>query len=354
MLSKGFKIVSPKTFEIYYQNVELKNHEALVKIEYGAICKADLRYFLGLREERILGLKYPMRLLHEVSGTILKDPTNTFSIGERVVLVPNIAICESCDEISKGCNLKATVGENYCPKAKFASSNLDGFSCEYINFPVSNIVRLPEDISMEEGVFSELTSVAVAALRRCNLENKNTIGIWGDGVVGYILTAILKILIDKEENNTTRLVAIGKNQEKLRMFPVDKTYIAGDENLKYEDIDLAFECVGGQGSQYAINEIIDLIKIGGNIVLTGVAENNIEINTRKILEKAIIITGSTRSSVEDFKKAVELLENPQYRKYIGKLIKKVVSIKNIHHYYQVFDEEALNIGLGKILLKFTI
>ncbi len=347
MLSKGFKVVSPKTFEIYYSHVEAAQDEALIKMDLGAICKADLRYFLGLRDEKILGLKYPMRLLHEMVGTVLKSPTDTLKVGDRVVLVPNIANCSQCEKGSKKCSLQSTIGENYCPRAKFASSNLDGFSCEYMSFPISNIVKLPEEVPMEHGVFAELTSVALAALRRCKVDNHKVIAVWGDGIVGYILTSVLRVLTD------SRLIIIGKNPEKLELFPADKAYLVGDNHIKEEDITLAFECVGGQGSQYAVDEIMSLIDIGGQIVLTGVAENNIEINTRKILEKGLSITGSTRSSVEDFKKSIKLLENAQYREYISKLIRGVAIIRNIHDYYEVF-EEATNPELGKKLLKFNI
>lgn len=344
MLSKGFKVVSPKTFEIYYEDVVVKENEALVKMEMGAVCKADLRYYLGQREERILGLKYPMRLLHEVVGTILKDPTNTLKVGQKVVLVPNISDCAK--ECLSGCSFQETLGENYCPKAKFASSNIDGFSCEYISFPVSNIIPVKEEVPSEKAVFAELTSVALAAIRRYPDLNNKVIGVWGDGVVGYILTSVLKTITN------SKIIAIGKTPAKLEKFPANKTYLAQDKSIKDEHIDIAFECVGGKASQYALNEIIDNIAIGGKIVLTGVSESSIEINTRKILEKGILLTGSTRSSVEDFKRAVGLIEGAQYSEYLTTLISDIVTIKDISDYYNVFEYEAQNRSLGKNVLKF--
>ena len=66
MLSRGFKVVSPKTFEIDVECIEAKEGDVIVKVENAAVCKADLRYYLGQRDERILGLKYPMRLKVEI------------------------------------------------------------------------------------------------------------------------------------------------------------------------------------------------------------------------------------------------------------------------------------------------
>ncbi|MGQ0417740.1 zinc-binding dehydrogenase, partial [Bacillus sp. HC-TM] len=74
-------------------------------------------------------------------------------------------------------------------------------------------------------------------------------------------------------------------------------------------IDIAFECVGGNGAESAIEEIINAISIGGKIVLTGVSEQNVEINTRKILEKGLSMFGVTRSNVEDFRNGIKLFQH---------------------------------------------
>ena len=45
MLSRGFKITQPKTFEVDVEDLERKDGYAVVKIDYAAICKADLENF---------------------------------------------------------------------------------------------------------------------------------------------------------------------------------------------------------------------------------------------------------------------------------------------------------------------
>lgn len=358
MLSKGFKIVSPKTFEIYYEDVELKQGYALVRIDTAAVCKADLRYFLGKRDKKVLGLKYPMRLLHEATGTILKDTTNTLKCGDKVVLVPNITECslkdnnEICsnNQCMKKCYLRdMKLGENYCPKAKFVSSNMDGFSCEYIAFPINNLVPVNRNVSSTKSVFAELTSVGMAAIRKFNEDlNNKVIAIWGDGSLGYIICSILKTLTN------SRIIVIGRHEEKLSKFPCDKYYFTDSTELFKENIQLAFECVGSKGSEGAIDEIIDNIVIGGKIMLTGVSESNIAINTRKILEKGIILTGTTRSSIEDFRKSIDIMENTKYTSYLEELIRDIRNIENINDYYDVFEEESKSTQLGKIIMKFHI
>lgn len=346
MLSKGYKIVSPKTFEIFFENIEEKEDEAIIKIEKASICKADIRYYLGARDKNILGLKYPLRLIHEAVGIVLRDKSGNFKVGDRVVLIPNIV-----KECYKECNKckDSSLGENYCPYATFVSSNSDGFSCEFLSYPVKNMIKINSNIESNIAVFSELSSVAFAALRRVDDLNNKTIAVWGDGVVGYILCSVLK--------NTTRnskIIIVGNNKYKLDKFPCDEIYLSSDELKLYEtNIDIAFECVGGEKAQNAIKQILNVINIGGKIVLTGVSENNIEISTRKILEKGLSITGSTRSSILDFKKSIELMENSSYSKCIEKLFIDELNIENIIDYYDAFEKELENKKLGKYILNFN-
>lgn len=347
MLSKGFKIVSPKTFEIDIESLENKDGYAIVKIEHAAVCKADLRYYLGQRDERILGLKYPMRLIHEATGIVLKDLSGKFKSGDSVVLVPNICECSECD--FKYINDKS-LGANYCPKAKFASSNYDGFSCECMSFPVRNLVKYDKNIcSSEVAVFSELMSVAIASIRRVsNLDNK-VIGIWGDGILGYIMAQVIKALF-----SNVKIICIGKYMNKLQNFGVDDIYISNQIDKKCLELDLAIECIGGNYASNGINEMIEHVKFGGDIILTGVSEGGALISTRRILEKAIRITGSTRSSVADFEKAIILLETSEIQESLKKLILSENIVSDIKSYYSVFDKECNNKNLGKNLIKFNL
>jgi ribitol-5-phosphate 2-dehydrogenase len=350
LLSRGFKIVSPKTFEIYINELSAEEGNVLVKIDRAAICKADLRYYLGTRDKRILGLKYPMNLLHEAIGTVVKDDSKKFKPGEKVTLVPNIAAQHTDHKCAFKVCSEPQLGENYCPESKFASSNFDGFSSEYVNFPVTNVVSLKSKEDDPVLVFCELVSVVNAAIRRIGIENilGKKIAIWGDGILGYITSAVLKYIYN------CNIVAVGKHFDKLEKFPRAEIYLAGDERISDECIEVAFECVGGMGSQPAINEIIDSIIPGGNIILTGVSENNVEINTRKILEKGLCIYGTTRSSVKDFEKAVEFFQNQKFYDAISSLVIENYTINNIVDLYNAFESELSNTKLGKYVLKFDL
>lgn len=347
MLGKSFKIVEPKRFDLYLEDIVCENHEAIVKINYAAICKADIRYYLGNRDIRILGLKYPMNLIHEALGTVILDKSKKFNVGDRVVLVPNI-VSKTRDKCLHCICDDPNLGENYCPNAVFASSNYNGFSREYINYPIDNLIKIPDDIESNIAVFSELISVAISAYRRLDLIGNETIGIWGDGILGYIFCSTFSKI------HSGKIIVIGKHKEKLKKFPVQYSYLIGDNRIKNENISVAYECVGGDSSGNAINESVDNIKVGGKIVLTGVAENYIGVNTRKILEKGIAIYGVTRSSVADFQKAIQLFRDEQFRLWISRLILDEIYIENIGDYYNAFEMELKNSKLGKYILHFNL
>ena len=347
MLSRGFKVVSPKLFEIDIEELTLKKGHAIIKIDYAAICKADLRYYLGQRDERTLGLKYPMRLIHEATGVVLKDPDGNFEAGDKVVLVPNICDCSNCTFSHLE---DKSLGANYCPLVKFASSNYDGFSAECICFPTSNIIKYnDQECAPNIAVFSELISVCCAAIRRVNNINYKRIGIWGDGILGYILSQVLK-----EMGKEVQIIAIGKHRDKLSKFECDEIYLVDELNEKNLQLDLAFECIGGRFAEHGINQMLEHIRFGADIVLTGVSEEGAQINTRRILEKGVRITGSTRSTVEDFQLSVDLLKNESLRRKIKELILSENIVTNLTSYYSVFEKEAGNSNLGKHLIKFNL
>lgn len=343
MLSKAFKIIEPKRFDMYIEDVNITQDEVLVKVDYLSVCKADLRYYKGARDEKILSLKYPMSLIHEATGIVIKDPTKQFQMGDRVVLIPNV-IQRKCD-INCVCE-DQQLGENYCPHASFASSNIDGFSKEYVKLCSNQLLKISEDIPSEVAVFSEMISVACAAVRRLTSLEGN-IGIWGDGILGYILAATIKTLYP----NTT-VIIFGKHSEKLENFVSDQKYLI-DDSVDL-NLDIAFECVGGKASSTAINQAIQMLKIGGSLVLTGVTEDLAPINTRKILEKGLNLTGTTRSQKADFEKAISLLKDNKFLQVIKKLILTEKEITNIYEYYEVFEKEAINKELGKHLMKLNL
>lgn len=347
MFSRLIKIVEPYRFEQYITCIEKQKKMALIKPTFLSICKADMRYYLGLREENILALKYPFCLIHEAIGEIVND-TKEFKRGDKVVLIPNIS--PNCDN-KKKCNYiceDLMLGKNYCPQALFASSNYDGFLREHLLYQEENIIKIPDIKNYNVFVFTELISVACAAIRRVNIKQFDKIIIWGSGIMAYIMGAVLKYFYMQD------ILVIGKNAERLKKFK----YCQTTKNLNKISVEykktLFFECVGGNNSQESINQIINVAPIGSQIVLMGVPNVNPEINVRSILEKGLVLKGTTRSSKIDFINAIKCFENGDFYEMIESLILGVVEIKDIYDVQKCFEMEKIKTGLGKYIMKLNL
>jgi ribitol-5-phosphate 2-dehydrogenase len=266
-----------------------------------------------------------MALIHEAIGEVVCDPTGQFETGARVVMIPNTPV--ESDPI---------IAENYLRSSKFRASGFDGFMQEYVSMDPDRLVRLPEGINPVVAAFTEIVSVSYHVLsrfERFSHQRRETIGVWGDGNLGYITSLLLK-----NRFPDTKVYVFGINELKLHDFSfVDGIFLVNEipEDLA---IDHAFECVGGGGCQPAINQIIDLINPEGAISLMGVSENNVGINTRMVLEKGLRLFGSSRSGVEDFAKSVELYSKyPKLVNYLDNLVGDVVRVESIPDIHRAFD-----------------
>ena len=340
MINTVYRLTAPKFFEEVFVE-ETDFNKVIVRPKYLSICQADQRYFNGNRPPEVLNKKLPMALFHEAVGEVIYSPDESFDVGDKVVMIPNTPI-ETDDVIL----------ENYLRSSKFRSSGYDGFMSEYVFMNSDRLIKLPEGINLEVAAFTELISVGMHAISRFknfSHKRKEKIGVWGDGSFGYITSLLLKYIFPESE-----VYIFGVNYERLAYFSfTDKRFKVNEvpDDLK---IDHAFECVGGNKSQDAINQIIDLINPEGSISILGVSEYNIPINTRMVLEKGLNIFGSSRSGRVDFEKTVKLLDdNSQMVLYLENLINNKVDINSINDVYNAFELDFNN-RFGKTVLKWNI
>ena len=323
MINYVYQIVSPGVISIKYDEINFDD-KVIVRPRFMALCHADHRYYMGNRDINVLRNKFPMALIHECCGEVVFDSTKTYSPGQKVVMIPNVPPKTKQNEIY----------ENYAEGAGFLSSGHDGFMREFVSLSLDRVVPF-ENADARIAAIAEFISVGVHAVNRFKntAHNiRNTVGIWGDGSLGYVLVCVLKKMLPE-----TKLVVMGRDASKLSQFSfADEIYLTYEMPEDFR-VDHAFECAGGEGSYFAIDDIIKYINPQGTTVLLGVSENKVAINTRDILEKGLTFVGSSRSGREDFKKAVELLEQPDFQKKISRIVyqdEKVSSVKDIHRVFK--------------------
>ena len=325
MLNYIYQLVSPGAFSIKYSD-ENFIEKVVVRPKYMALCHADQRYYMGQRDAKVLRKKLPMALIHECCGEVVYDGTNTYKTGQKVILIPNVAPKNKVNDIF----------ENYAKGSHFLSSGYDGFMREFVILNSDRVVPF-EKIEMNIAAICEFVSVGVHAIKRLNKNStrlNGAIGIWGDGSLAYVVCCCLRRFIPE-----AKIYVIGKNSFKLSQFSfAHAAYIA--DNLPEDfEIDHAFECAGGEGSFYAIDDIIKYINPQGTAILMGVSENKVPINTRNILEKGLTFMGSSRSGREDFLDAVNLMEDYKFQQRLCNIITEDNPVSNISDIHRVFSTD---------------
>ena len=173
------------------------------------------------------------------------------------------------------------------------------------------------------------------------------IGIWGDGGLGYLTALVLKHKFPK-----AKICVIGMDETKLNMFSfVNETYLA-DKLPEGFRVDHAFECCGGNGSYYAIKQVIDTINPQGTLMLMGVTEDEVPIATRMVLERGLTLVGCSRSGRVDFENAVEFLRDKKALNRVERIISETVEINSIEDIYTSFEKDLVN--PFKTVLKWNI
>lgn len=339
MINRVYRLVAPKKFEICFLDEELSEDRVYVRPTYLAICAADQRYYLGHRPKEVLDKKLPMSLIHEAIGEVVFDAKGEYKRGDRVVMIPNTPSLSS-----------DVIKENYLPKTKFRSSGYDGFMQSSVPMRRDRVIKLGNEVSNEAAAFIEMFSIPFSILDEFDKTAhciRDTFGVWGDGNIGFVTALVLK-----KRFPNAKVYVIGKDVEKMNYFSfADGSYDA-DELPEGFKVDHAFECCGGRFSENAINQIIDYIGPQGTIGLLGVSEEAPRINTRMVLEKGLTLIGSSRSGYIDFKRAVDMLEDPEVNNYLTTIVSEIVEINKIDDINKAFDSDATN--KFKTVLKWNI
>ena len=339
MINTIYRLRSPRRFEIAFG--EISPDGVIVRPTHLSICNADQRYYQGTRDARVLNEKLPMALIHEGIGQVVFDATGTFCVGDRVVMVPNIPFeADDC------------IAENYLRSSKFCGSSADGFMQEYYAIAPERLVKLPDGVDPDVAAFTELVSVSCHAIDRFTRiahRRRERIGVWGDGNLAFITSLLLKKMLPD-----SRVYVFGISRDKLSDFSfTDGTYLT----THIPDgmwIDHAFECVGGNGSPVAVEQIIDYIRPEGTIAIMGVSEYPVPINTRMILEKGLRVFGTSRSGAEDFRRTVALYrDHPEIPVYLSRLVGHIVEVNTFADIKKAFELDTRK-AFGKTVMHWNL
>ena len=236
--------------------------DAIIKITSTAICGSDLHlydsYIPTLHRGDILG--------HEFMGEVVDTgPGSTLQKGQRVV-VPFVIACGKCffceREQYSACDNsnpaeKADMSEvlyGYPMTGAFGYSHLTGGyaggQAEYVRVPYSDVgpIVIPDGLEDDKVLFlSDILPTGWMAAENCEIEDGDTVAVWGCGPVGQFAIQSAFIM------GAHKVIAIDHHPHRLEL-----ARSMGAEVINYHDVkvrEALFEMTGGIGPDAVIDAV---------------------------------------------------------------------------------------------------
>jgi threonine dehydrogenase-like Zn-dependent dehydrogenase len=236
--------------------------DAILKVTSTAICGSDLHLYAG----RIPAMESGDVLGHEFMGEVVALGSNVKNLkeGDRVV-VPFTISCGGCffckrdlwslcDNTNPDASrLEKLYGQS--GSGLFGYSHLyggySGGQAEYVRVPFADVgpIKVPEGMSDERALFlSDIFPTGYMAAENCDIQEGDTIAVWGCGPVGlFAIWSALKL-------GAGKVIAIDRVPERLRLA---REHL-GAETLNYEEVDIPErlnELTGGRGPDACIDAV---------------------------------------------------------------------------------------------------
>lgn len=323
---------------------EIGPDEILIKTEAAAVCGTDVRMWRTNQIGR--GAVSPLVLGHELCGVVEKKGRDVTHLteGTRVAVAPNFG-CGTCRMCVAG-------KTHLCGGYLAFGINMDGAFAEYVRVPAAplrqgNVFALPAGLTPEEAALNEPLSCVYNGFTKCSPKPGEIGLVVGAGPIGLLHAQLL--------HSAGLTVAMSDiSEERLALcrerFPFLVTY-SGDALL-----DFVRELTAGVGLDVAVvacpvpevqARMLTLMNYGGRINFFGGIPKErqpVAIDTNQIHYKELFLTGSTRASVAQFRKTLDMTA----RGLVD--LKGIVTARiPIQNALTAFDNARKGIGLKNIV-----
>jgi L-iditol 2-dehydrogenase len=265
---------------------QVKPGHARVRVAACGVCGSDIPRMLS-KGAHVM----PLICGHEFAGFIdaCGDGVEGFAIGE-LVTVPPLIPCLKCDQCLRG-------HPSRCLDYDYFGSRRDGAYAEFVNVPLTNLVRVPPTMDPTAASLVDPAAIALHAIWQAQFAAGQTGAVVGCGPIGLFAIQWMRLMGAKE------IIAIDISEDKLAMAReagATHALLSGQPDGALPRCHLIIEAAGHPS---AINQAVQLAGAGGHVVFIGIPTSDVPLTMKTfshLLRQEVSLHGAWNSFSSPF------------------------------------------------------
>lgn len=278
--------------------------EVLVNIKTVSICASDVPIYnwTGWGIRAMEHAEYPMTPGHEAAGDVVEvgESVSTVKPGDRIT-INSLFTCGQCFYCLRGL-------DNVC-EHRVIFGKKTGAYAEYVTVPERAAIKLPDELTYEEGALLEALGVAIHAVDQGTPQPGEYTVILGCGPIGMMASKYMDLF---GTNNYSTEISKDRIRfaEKLGINVID----ASSEDIVQRILDEtegrgADFVLESTGNENVMQQALDMVRNVGRIVTIGTFAKPITMDVFfKISRKELRLMGNLGRPIRDWYRAITLVE----------------------------------------------
>ena len=305
--------------------------EVKLRIDYCGICATDIEEYLygpvfisAGTPHPLTGVALPLTIGHEMTGTVVErgQDGGTIDVGDRVV-VNGVLTCGQC----WWCKSRETT---QCPSMAAVGFDIDGGLAEYMVWPASQVIRLPDSLSSWEAALTEPAAVAHHAVRRGRLGPGDQVAVLGAGTVGMLAMQAARAIGARVYVVDRRQMSLDLARDLGAEAAIDSN--ATDAGQVLRDltdgvgVDVVIDAAGGEETPALA---VQWVRRGGRAVLVAIYTSKPRYDFNKMVATEREMIGSLAYQQQDMEAAVGLIASGSVK--TAPLVSGVIGLDEVVH-----------------------
>jgi len=297
--------------------------EILVRCQAAAVCTTERRVFSGDLPY------YPAIGGHEVAGVVewVNDAATDLKPGDRVT-IDNDNRCGCCYYCIRGHHNLCV--DMFKPRKQSGYIMIGGGFAEYTTMLPSQVLKLPDSVTMEEASLMEPLSCCIHSIKKAQLSFGETIVIVGAGTMGVIHAMLAKLL-------GARTIVSDIDEARLSLVKQLGADVVVNPTVD-DPLQVVKDHTGGRGADAVIvaastkkagEQGLTLVGPSGRVVFYAslYPKGMIDLDWNRMHYQEITISGTEGHTPKDFHEAVALAESGAVN--LNPLISKIISLAEL-------------------------